>query len=1120
MRKSKVLIFSGVLALLVLLVGCGDQMLKDEANDGQTDSAAVSGTLYEDPGLVSAAVTPGKVSSAAQGSKLLFTKADMEWIKAVGKRVALYLLNEDGEPGDLVAGPVSTDNNGDFLFGQVPAGLSNLLLSCLDCKSKTQALLPLVGKGLNHLDRVARNRTGVAQMFRETVRRHKRDGKPVDPSDIDFTEMSLFLGDEVTDNVQPYDPDDPTMNGVVEGLVLQQKFMEDELNGLKDRLGNIEKLIGGIEGQPNPSNGGGFDPRSFLSDLKKENYDMLCKMGCGAPGRVDIDINIVNVNMANVAVRHGLPEDDVRRILEEAQEKLRRALERVLGDDSDPAGGKLVRKMKLREALERGREVVGRFLVVVGRIEKLACRHGNGPDTLREKLAALLEEFKAQVEEVEDPAKALEELKAKLAEIRAEILEPYGIDPDRLKTFIERLRGAEDGLLALADNPDAEDLDIDAAEAAFEEAAAENDADLQDLVEKTAPDDIKNELRCLRRLVAIVQELVRITACRVILPPTVLPPETPSSEDIGYIEVIPGYDELQVGQVRQFIAMAVLNNGDTVPLREGVRWEVVSENPLLDAVPLDEAAGEPGNDVAFSGEADGSSSDVGGYANTDCIHILAGDDPEGGAAFWREGFGAPSDADPDTDDSMSDDMMMIWRDCISLPEPQPPVGVIDSSGLFRATRPGSGAVTAQVVTPGGEVIVGAAGVDVLERDVIVAIEIFPRPDSATDAVEVEVGRIQPFRVVGYTAQGDTLDLPPDRVQWNVRENFDIQPLDPIVASTAGSDTVGSFAVGAVSEPTTTTTATTEDEEICNNTDPNGDAALTDLCVPWLPLGEIGPEGRYFALREGEGRVVALYFRANGGVIRDEVPVRNVERPADGVDLLVGSFLNRPLVPVAGQDVHVAVRVRNLGAEDVDGVSLVVYDISRASQWERRVIGRAEDLEVPAGGTAKANFVWDTTHNAGIHLLTVVVDESDEIEETNEENNTRIFERLVRPRFPGDDCQCVTEPCDDCPPPEPCDASAGVADPNCPPPPPDCNEIDPNTGAVDPSGPPPPPEPCDDSTSADGGNCEPESCWCPYPCEDGTACIDMATPGILVPDENGELSCECEMPTNVMGFSNE
>jgi subtilase family serine protease len=121
----------------------------------------------------------------------------------------------------------------------------------------------------------------------------------------------------------------------------------------------------------------------------------------------------------------------------------------------------------------------------------------------------------------------------------------------------------------------------------------------------------------------------------------------------------------------------------------------------------------------------------------------------------------------------------------------------------------------------------------------------------------------------------------------------------------------------------------------------------------------------------------------------------------------GSNWTRPASPVYGDDVWLFVRVQNIGDADYIGTYVVGFWLVWTGDPETSVgltptENDADMRDLPAGGSVEVNLAFKTIAiGEGNHTVTVVVDDENLIEESNETNNVITFDFNLPPPLPVD-----------------------------------------------------------------------------------------------------------------------
>ncbi len=101
-------------------------------------------------------------------------------------------------------------------------------------------------------------------------------------------------------------------------------------------------------------------------------------------------------------------------------------------------------------------------------------------------------------------------------------------------------------------------------------------------------------------------------------------------------------------------------------------------------------------------------------------------------------------------------------------------------------------------------------------------------------------------------------------------------------------------------------------------------------------------------------------------------------------------------PTGGDEVTINATIHNLGTGDASNVE-VLFEVDGVE------VGRDTIPSIPAGGTGTASALWGSVkHLQGLHTVVVTADPGNEIEETNEGNNTasrqvEVVGNKIRPR---------------------------------------------------------------------------------------------------------------------------
>lgn len=109
----------------------------------------------------------------------------------------------------------------------------------------------------------------------------------------------------------------------------------------------------------------------------------------------------------------------------------------------------------------------------------------------------------------------------------------------------------------------------------------------------------------------------------------------------------------------------------------------------------------------------------------------------------------------------------------------------------------------------------------------------------------------------------------------------------------------------------------------------------------------------------------------------------------------GDITFDPADPTEGDPVTVTATIHNGGAGNTG--RLTVSFFATTSGWGEWYIGSAFVPDVPAGGTAQAQIIWNTLGFTGTVPVRVVVDPYNRIAETNETNNTASASIVIKTR---------------------------------------------------------------------------------------------------------------------------
>jgi hypothetical protein len=101
----------------------------------------------------------------------------------------------------------------------------------------------------------------------------------------------------------------------------------------------------------------------------------------------------------------------------------------------------------------------------------------------------------------------------------------------------------------------------------------------------------------------------------------------------------------------------------------------------------------------------------------------------------------------------------------------------------------------------------------------------------------------------------------------------------------------------------------------------------------------------------------------------------------------------PQRPLTGDVVALKAVVRNLGDVHATDVSVAFRDNAAGATTETYLIG-TDAVDVPPGGTAVAEVMWDTAGESAENLITVNADSLQGISEGDEENNQATAEIFV------------------------------------------------------------------------------------------------------------------------------
>ncbi len=145
-----------------------------------------------------------------------------------------------------------------------------------------------------------------------------------------------------------------------------------------------------------------------------------------------------------------------------------------------------------------------------------------------------------------------------------------------------------------------------------------------------------------------------------------------------------------------------------------------------------------------------------------------------------------------------------------------------------------------------------------------------------------------------------------------------------------------------------------------------------LSGAWSTMDQVG-QHRFYLTVDTEDQVSEL-DEANNSMAQ-EVEV------VTGADLLVAWTHLEPVEPVEGDSSWVAFSIRNAGMIDADSFEvLLVLDEEALKTWRVALPGRAQMDFNHA-------WLWERGASAGDHSISIDLDTGDEIQETNEENNT-------------------------------------------------------------------------------------------------------------------------------------
>jgi len=141
---------------------------------------------------------------------------------------------------------------------------------------------------------------------------------------------------------------------------------------------------------------------------------------------------------------------------------------------------------------------------------------------------------------------------------------------------------------------------------------------------------------------------------------------------------------------------------------------------------------------------------------------------------------------------------------------------------------------------------------------------------------------------------------------------------------------------------------------------------------------IRPLGRVGDTRSLHG---VLYINGMGGLEVEQNATISYDSDPPDLSITPLSIWFSDALPESGDEVQITARVNNTGSKDASDVIIRFIDGPLRSG---RTIGE-DTIDISGGDHGIARVTWEA--NPGVHAITVIADPGDEIEESNEDNNT-------------------------------------------------------------------------------------------------------------------------------------
>ncbi len=310
------------------------------------------------------------------------------------------------------------------------------------------------------------------------------------------------------------------------------------------------------------------------------------------------------------------------------------------------------------------------------------------------------------------------------------------------------------------------------------------------------------------------------------------------------------------------------------------------------------------------------------------------------------------------------------------------IGYIDENGIFYASAPGEGKISAILFMPnltdcGGSATDCGSKYVALKSEVKTIVKAIKAIKIEPEKPTLKAGEILKFKVMGILENGNNIIL--NNIAWHLIpvDSISLGPEKTIYKVNKECSNASRKAVRSASEM----------------------GIIPENIPECTPVGKIQQDGTFYALRKGNVLAVATLWLGYEPFMLQDVTLITVEGEAiSGPDLSIkkDSISWMPEFPKDGEKVTIKAKILNLGDKNAENITVKITD---NSDGMLDVIKEIDKINIPlieSKGSYDISTVWDTKGQQGPNMLSIEL-KSDK-EDLNSCDNVFTFNIWVDPEI--------------------------------------------------------------------------------------------------------------------------